>query len=86
VVFFLAQLAISWAMTNCDQIIKEYYNTWKFKHPAPNDFKRVAERKVSGFESDWYLIDWTMTTNTIDYAVDGFKTENGTAMVASARH
>ena len=34
----------------------------------PNDVKRVAE-KVSGMELEWYLVDWTQTTNTIDYAI-----------------
>ncbi len=81
---FLAQLGYIVGENVRDQIIKEYYNTWKFKHPTPNDFKRVAER-VSGFELDWYLTDWTMTTNTIDYAIDGVRTENGAAMVSLSR-
>jgi hypothetical protein len=81
---FLAQLGYIVGDELRDQIIKEYYNTWKFKHPTPNDFKRVAER-VSGFELDWYLMDWTMTTNTIDYGIDSLKTENGMAMVSLSR-
>ena len=51
-----------------EKIIKEYFKEWKFKHPRPNDFKRIAER-VSGLELDWYLVDWTQTTNTIDYGI-----------------
>lgn len=81
---FLAQLGYIVGDDVRDQIIKEYYDTWKFKHPTPNDFKRVAER-VSGFELDWYLIDWTMTTNTIDYAVNGLETVNGTPVVSLSR-
>ena len=50
--------------------MKEYYNDWKFKHPTPNDFKRVAE-KVSGLQLDWFMNEWTQTDNTIDYAIAG---------------
>jgi len=53
--------------------LKQYFKDWAFKHPTPNNFIRVAE-KVSGLELDWYLTDWTMTTNTIDY---GVKSING---------
>jgi len=65
---FLDQLGFVVGEEKLEKIIKEYYNEWRFKHPRPNDFKRIAE-KVSGLELDWYLTDWTMTTNTIDYGV-----------------
>ena len=48
--------------------IKKYFNDFAFKHPKPMDIVRTAER-VSGFELDWYLMDFAQTTNTIDYAV-----------------
>ena len=41
----------------------------EFKHPQPNDFRRIAER-VSGLQLQWYLTDWTQTTNKIDYALE----------------
>jgi hypothetical protein len=65
---FLSQLGYIIGENNLKTTLKEYYNHWAFKHPTPNDFIRVAE-KVSGLELDWYLMDWTQTTNTIDYAV-----------------
>ncbi|MEM6766000.1 MAG: M1 family metallopeptidase [Bacteroidota bacterium] len=46
-----------------------YFNTWKFKHPRPTDFKRVME-KESGLELDWYFEHWIGTTNTVDYAIE----------------
>lgn len=67
---FMAQLGYIIGKENLDETIKRYYDEWKFKHPTPNDFIRVAE-KVSGFELDWYLMDFMQTTNTIDYAVKG---------------
>ena len=65
---FLSQLAYIVGEENLKKTLKTYFNDWAFKHPTPNDFIRCAE-KVSGLELDWYLIDWTQTTNTIDYAV-----------------
>jgi aminopeptidase N len=75
---FLSQLGYIIGKENLDKTIKRYYQDWKFKHPTPNDFIRVAE-KVSGAELDWYLSDWTQTTKTIDYGIrdvseDGNKT------------
>jgi len=66
---FLVQLGYIIGEENLNKTIKRYYNEYKFTHPTPNDIKRVAE-KISGANLDWYLLDWTLTTNTIDY---GFK-------------
>ena len=52
-----------------DRIMLEYYNQWRFKHPTPNDFIRVAE-KLSGMKLDWYKQYWVYTTKTIDYGID----------------
>ncbi len=65
---FLAQLGYIIGKDQLEETLKRFYKEWSFKHPTPNDFIRVAE-KVSGLELDWYLTDWTKTTNTIDYAV-----------------
>lgn len=51
-----------------DRGMKKYFNTWKFKHPNANDFKRVME-KESGIELDWYFEQFVNTTNTIDYGI-----------------
>ncbi len=56
--------------------IKSYWlitNQWRFKHPNPNDFIRVAE-KVSGMELQWYKEYWVYTTKTIDYALGDINT------------
>ncbi|MDO6471643.1 M1 family metallopeptidase [Maribacter sp. 1_MG-2023] len=65
---FLSQLGYVIGQDKLMETIRQYYDEFKFKHPVPNDIKRVAE-KVSGFELDWYLTDWTQTTNTIDYGI-----------------
>ena len=65
---FLAQLIYLIGKENLMKTLKKYYSDFKFKHPTPNDIKRSAER-VSGANLDWYLTDWTKTTNTIDYGI-----------------
>jgi hypothetical protein len=65
---FLAQLGYLIGEENLKTTLNRYYDEWKFKHPTPNDFIRVAE-KVSGAELSWYLNDWTRTTNVIDYGI-----------------
>lgn len=65
---FLSQLNYVIGKDKLAETIKRYYHDFKFKHPTPNDIKRTAER-VSGANLDWYLIDWTQTTNTIDYGI-----------------
>lgn len=65
---FLAQLGYVIGQDKLMETLRKYYNDFKFKHPVPNDIKRTAE-KVTGMELDWYLTDWTQTTNTIDYGI-----------------
>lgn len=65
---FLAQLGYIIGQDKLMETLKKYYADFKFKHPVPNDIKRSAE-KISGLELDWYLMDWTQTTNTIDYGI-----------------
>ncbi len=81
---FLTQLGYVIGPENLSKTLKRYYSDFKFKHPTPNDFIRTAE-KVSGFELDWYLMDWTQTTNTIDYAVNTVEKEGENTKVTLER-
>ena len=69
---FLAQLIYLVGKENLMKTLRKYYADFKFTHPTPNDIKRSAER-VSGANLDWYLTDWTKTTNTIDYGIKEVK-------------
>ena len=69
---FLSQLGYVIGKDKLEQTITRYFQDFKFKHPTPNDIKRTAER-VSGANLDWYLTDWTQTTNTIDYGIKEVK-------------
>ncbi|RXG17956.1 peptidase M1-like protein [Leeuwenhoekiella aestuarii] len=81
---FLAQLGYIIGKENLDKTLKQYFDKWHFKHPTPNDFKRVAE-KVSGMQLDWYLVDWTQTINTIDYAIKNVEEVDGKTQVTLER-
>jgi len=73
---FLSQLEYVIGKENVKKTLKRYFQDFKFKHPTPNDIKRTAER-VSGANLDWYLTDWTQTTNTIDYGITGLREDAG---------
>ena len=79
---FLSQLGYVIGQDNLAKTIKRYYYDFKFKHPTPTDIKRTAER-VSGANLDWYLTDWTQTTNTIDYGITGLQENAGNKGLSS---
>ncbi|MDO4728048.1 MAG: M1 family metallopeptidase [Bacteroidota bacterium] len=81
---FLTQLGYLVGEDNLSKILKRFYDEYKFTHPNPNDFKRVAE-KVSGAVLDWYLVDWTQTTNTIDYGIKEVKENQNTTAITLER-
>ncbi len=81
---FLTQLGYIIGPENLSKTLKRFYSDFKFKHPTPNDFIRTAE-KVSGFELDWYLTDWTQTTNTIDYGIRAVESEGENTKVTLER-
>jgi hypothetical protein len=81
---FMAQLGYITGDKVRDKILLEYYNQWRFKHPNPNDFIRVAE-KVSGMELDWYKEYWVNSTKTINYAIDSLWDEGGKTKIRLRR-
>ena len=77
---FLSQLGYIIGEDKLSKTLKEYYRMHQFKHPVPNDFRRVAER-VSGIQLKWYLTDWTQTTNTIDYSIKSVKADESRTLI-----
>jgi len=73
---FLEQLGYIVGNKTLDRILIDYYNQWKFKHPNPNDFVRIAE-KASDMKLDWYKEYWVNSIKTIDYAIDSLWEEGG---------
>ncbi len=81
---FLSQLGYIIGEENLAKTIRRYYDEWKFKHPTPNDIKRIAE-KISGIQLDWYLTDWTQTTNIIDYSIKEVSENNNETTITLER-
>ena len=81
---FITQLGYIVGDSLRDKILLDYYWQWRFKHPNPNDFIRVAE-KASGMELDWYKEYWIQTTKTIDYAIDSLWDEGGKTKIRIKR-
>jgi hypothetical protein len=81
---FLGQLDYLIGKENQQKVLNRYFDEWKFKHPTPNNFIRVAE-KVSGAELSWYLNDWTRTTNTIDYGIKNVAVNDQTTLITLER-
>ncbi len=81
---FLSQLGYVIGQDKLMESLRSYYADFKFKHPIPNDIKRIAE-KVSGIELDWYLVDWTETTNTIDYGIREVQAEGNKTKIVLER-
>jgi aminopeptidase N len=66
---FLHQLSYVIGKETFDRAFRRYFNTYKFKHPTPDDFMRIME-KESGMVLDWYYEQWVYTTNSIDYGIN----------------
>jgi hypothetical protein len=81
---FLGQLGYLIGKENLQEVLNRYFDEWKFKHPTPNNFIRIAE-KVSGAELSWYLNDWTRTTNTIDYGIKDVSVDEQVTIVTLER-
>ena len=63
------QLAYIMGQDKFHKAFRDYYKTWRFHHPEPNDFARVME-KHSGMVLDWFFLDWIGTTKHLDYAIE----------------
>jgi aminopeptidase N len=81
---FLEQLGYIVGAGVRDQILLDYYNSWRFKHPNVNDFVRIAEKR-SGMKLDWYREYWVNTTKTIDYGIDSLYEQDGNTSIRLKR-
>ena len=81
---FLSQLNYIIGEKAFEKTIKNYFDKYKFTHPLPNDLRRVAEQS-SGILLNWYLTDWTQTTNQIDYAVKNVESRKKKSVITLER-
>ena len=81
---FMSQLGYIVGDSMRDIILLAYYKQWRFKHPNPNDFIRVAE-KLSNMELDWYKEYWIYSTKTIDYSIGDINVKDGKTFITVKR-
>ncbi|MBT5858363.1 MAG: M1 family metallopeptidase, partial [Flavobacteriales bacterium] len=51
-----------------DECMKDYFETWKFKHPHPKDLKAIFENNT-GKDLSWFFDNMIPTTNQLDYSI-----------------
>jgi hypothetical protein len=81
---FLEQLGYIMGAGPRDQLLHDYYNKWRFKHPNAADFIRLAEKR-SGLKLDWYKEYWVYSTKTVDYAIDSLYEVDGKTQIRLRR-
>jgi hypothetical protein len=81
---FLHQLKYIIGEDNFYRGMRQYYNTWKFKHPEPIDFVRVME-KVSGLQLKWYSSYFINSTKRVDYGIKNIVEVDGASLVTLER-
>lgn len=51
-----------------NEIMQEYYENWKFKHPSPQNLREIFKKHLTENIS-WYLDDAIFDTKVIDYSI-----------------
>lgn len=51
--------------------MQDFYQTWQFKHPQPDDLRQVFERH-STKDMGWFFDDFLGTTKRLDYKIKGY--------------
>ncbi len=81
---FLSQLSYIIGKENFEKGMLAYYNTWKFKHPTPRDFRKIMEQ-VSNMQLDWYFEQYIGTLKKTDYAIDSLRNQNNKTQIYLSR-
>ncbi len=53
-----------------DELMKTYFDQWKFKHPYPKDLRSIFEDNTNKY-LDWFFDEVLATTGQMDYAIVG---------------
>ncbi|MBP6732639.1 MAG: M1 family metallopeptidase [Chitinophagales bacterium] len=59
-----------------DGIMKKYFETWKYKHPQPEDVRLLFETET-GKDLSWFFDDLLKTKKKVDYKVSKLVIEGG---------
>ncbi len=76
-VYYKTALMMGWleqymGIANFKAGMHEYYNTWKHKHPYPEDYK-ACMAKHTDKNIDWFFESGLTTDNRVDFKIKGVK-------------
>lgn len=57
-----------------NSIMHDYYRIWKFKHPQPEDLRKLFESRTDK-DLSWFFTDFLSTTKRLDYALLDIKNQ-----------
>lgn len=63
-----------------DKSMQKYFDSWKFKHPYPDDIKKVFESTTSK-KLDWFFSDLIKTNKKLDYKIVSKKIEGDSIII-----
>jgi hypothetical protein len=66
------------------KILSTYFDRWKFQHPRPDDFFRIAN-EISGRDLTWFFDQVYRSSNVFDYGVQELISEAVPGLPASVR-
>lgn len=88
-VYYKSAMMLKWlehymGPANFEAAMQDYYETWRFKHPYPEDFEAIF-RKHTDKNLDWWFDQILRTTRKIDFAIKGandteVKVKNNTSL------
>ncbi len=64
-----------------DEMMHAYYETWKFKHPQPEDFRLLVEN-FNGKSMPWLFDGLLGSVDRVDYKICGFSKNNSKTYVS----
>lgn len=65
---YLVELGYILGEENLKASMKEFFETWKLKHPSDRDLLHILQ-KNSGMDLKWFHNYWINSTKTIDYGI-----------------
>ncbi len=65
-----------------EKAMKRYFKEWHFKHPSPDDFKKIL-REESGKDLDWFFEDGLGSTKKIDFKIKTVSRQGSHAIVSA---
>jgi hypothetical protein len=58
-----------------DKVMQKYFTTWQYKHPQPEDVRKVFETET-GKDLSWFFDDLLNTTKKVDYKIASVKSKD----------